>query len=361
MRIFRYLASDVLTHTLAVAVVLFVVVFSGRFIRYLAEAAVGDITAEILLPVMLYRLPSFFELILPLSLFIGILLAFGRLYADSEMVVLRACGISPAKLARLALIPALFIASLVALLSLQVAPDGSARARLLLETPKAAENLQVLASGRFKKQRAGRLVSYAETIDDRGVMHNVFVAERKPDDLQMTVTLAQSGEIIIDTETGRRYLELRNGSRHRGHPGAADYEVVSFAQFGELIPEEEGSVRSTPRIESVPTKELLNRSDTKAKAALWWRVSLPLLVPIVAIIAVALSKTDARRGRYARIGPALVIFLVYFIALTQSRSLIEADGGAWPMVVTHLAFACLAGLLLFWEDLSNRARGVRRG
>ena len=146
MRIFRYLASDVLTHTLAVAVVLFVVVFSGRFIRYLAEAAVGDITAEILLPVMLYRLPSFFELILPLSLFIGILLAFGRLYADSEMVVLRACGISPAKLASLALIPALFIASLVALLSLQVAPDGSARARLLLETPKAAENLQVLAS-----------------------------------------------------------------------------------------------------------------------------------------------------------------------------------------------------------------------
>lgn len=361
MRIFRYLASDVLTHTLAVAVVLFVVVFSGRFIRYLAEAAVGDITAEILLPVMLYRLPSFFELILPLSLFIGILLAFGRLYADSEMVVLRACGISPAKLARLALIPALFIASLVALLSLQVAPDGSARARLLLETPRAAENLQVLASGRFKKQRAGRLVSYAETIDDRGVMHNVFVAERKPDDLQMTVTLAQSGEIIIDPETGRRYLELRNGSRHRGHPGAADYEVVSFAQFGELIPEEEGSVRSTPRIESVPTKELLNRSDTKAKAALWWRVSLPLLVPIVAIIAVALSKTDARRGRYARIGPALVIFLVYFIALTQSRSLIEADGGAWPMVATHLAFACLAGLLLFWEDLSNRARGVRRG
>ena len=43
MRIFRYLASDVLTHTLAVALVLFVVVFSGRFIRYLAEAAVGDI------------------------------------------------------------------------------------------------------------------------------------------------------------------------------------------------------------------------------------------------------------------------------------------------------------------------------
>ena len=361
MRIFRYLTSDILTHTLAVTVVLFAVVFSGRFIRYLAEAAAGDITADILLPVMLYRLPSFFELILPLSLFIGILLALGRLYADSEMVVLRACGVSPAKLARLILIPSAIVASVVGLLSLQIAPEGSARARLLLETPKAAENLQVLASGRFKTQRGGRLISYAESIDDQGVMHNVFVAERDYDEPQMTVTLAESGEIVIDPETGRRYLELRNGSRHHGRPGATDYEVVTFAEFGELIPEEEGSVRSTPRIESVPTKELLNRPDSKAKAALWWRVSLPLLVPIVAIIAVALSKTDARRGRYARIGPALLIYLFYFIALTQGRSFMEAEGEGWPIVITHLIFACLAGLLLFWEDLSSRLPGRRRG
>ena len=213
---------------------------------------------------------------------------------------------------------------------------------MLLETPKAAENLQVLASGRFKTQRGGRLISYAESIDDQGVMHNVFVAERDYDEPQMTVTLAESGEIIIDPETGRRYLELRNGSRHHGRPGATDYEVVTFAEFGELIPEEEGSVRSTPRIESVPTKELLNRPDSKAKAALWWRVSLPLLVPIVAIIAVALSKTDARRGRYARIGPALLIFLFYFIALTQGRRLYGSRRGGLAHRYNPLDI-CLSG------------------
>jgi len=83
MRIFRYLTNDVLSHTAAVAFILFLVVFSGRFIKYLAEAAVGDLTADVLLPVMLFKLPSFFELILPLSLFIGILLSLGRLYAES--------------------------------------------------------------------------------------------------------------------------------------------------------------------------------------------------------------------------------------------------------------------------------------
>ena len=87
-----------MTHTLAVSLVLFLVVFSGRFIKYLAEAAIGDLAADILLPVMLYKLPAFFELILPLGFYIGVLLSFGRLYADSEMVILRASGTSQIQL-----------------------------------------------------------------------------------------------------------------------------------------------------------------------------------------------------------------------------------------------------------------------
>jgi lipopolysaccharide export system permease protein len=94
MRAARYLTYDVMTHTGAVSLVLFLVVFSGRFIKYLAEAAIGDLSAGILLPIMLYKLPAFFELILPLGFYIGVLLSFGRLYADSEMVIFRASGTS---------------------------------------------------------------------------------------------------------------------------------------------------------------------------------------------------------------------------------------------------------------------------
>ena len=94
MRAARYLTYDVMTHTGAVSLVLFLVVFSGRFIKYLAEAAIGDLSAGILLPIMIYKLPAFFELILPLGFYIGVLLSFGRLYADSEMVIFRASGTS---------------------------------------------------------------------------------------------------------------------------------------------------------------------------------------------------------------------------------------------------------------------------
>ena len=117
MRILRYLTRDILLHTVAVSFVLFLVVFAGRFIRYLAEAAVGSLTGDVLLPIMLFKLPGFFEMILPLGLFIGILLSLGRLYAESEMVVLRACGVGPGKLAVFVMVPALIVTAAVAALS----------------------------------------------------------------------------------------------------------------------------------------------------------------------------------------------------------------------------------------------------
>lgn len=355
MRIFRYLAGDVLSHAAGVAFVLFLVVFSGRFIKYLADAAVGDLTADILLPVMLYKLPSFFELILPLSLFIGILLSLGRLYAESEMVVLRACGVSPWRIARCLTPVALGTAVLVAALSLHLAPAGSARVQRLLDAPRSSEGLSQLAEGRFKKQRGGDLVTYAETISDDGVMQHVFVVERESSGSdQITITQAETGEILFDATSGRRYLELRNGTRYRGAAGAEELEAVRFTIYGELIPEVAGSLRARTRADAIPTAELWGSDDPKNTGNLYWRLSLPVLVPIVTLIAIALSKTDARRGRYGRLGAGLIVFLTYFIALTQSRNMLEAGGSTLGFLMTHSVFTMFALLLVQWEALSKR-------
>ena len=132
MRTLRYLTLDVITHTLAVSLVLFLVVFSGRFIKYLAEAAIGDLSAGILLPVMLYKLPAFFELILPLGFYIGLLLSFGRLYADSEMVIFRASGTSQVQLFRHVAPATLAVTAGVAVIALFAGPHGALKALSLI-------------------------------------------------------------------------------------------------------------------------------------------------------------------------------------------------------------------------------------
>ncbi|MBQ0711390.1 MAG: LptF/LptG family permease, partial [Porticoccus sp.] len=136
MLIFRYIARDLLATTFAVCAVLLMVVVSGRFVKYLAQAAVGELDAGILLAIIGYRLPGFLELILPLAFFLGVLLTYGRLYVQSEMTVMTACGMSPLQLVVYTMIPSLLVAILVGWLSLEVGPTGLRKAEALLTAQK---------------------------------------------------------------------------------------------------------------------------------------------------------------------------------------------------------------------------------
>ena len=360
MRTLRYLTFDVITHTLAVSLVLFLVVFSGRFIKYLAEAAIGDLSASILLPVMLYKLPAFFELILPLGFYLGLLMSFGRLYADSEMVIFRASGTSQVQLFQQVAPATLIITVGVAVIALFAGPYGGLKANALLSEPRSAEGMHVLAEGRFKKQRGGDYVTYVERIDDDGRMDTVFVAEwqRSESGISLSATLASAGAIKIDQVSGRRYLALSDGKRYDMAPGSAELTEAQFSGYRSLIPEVEGGLRSQARIETLPTAMLISSDNPEHLAILGWRVSLPLIVPIMALFAIPLSRTDSRRGRYARLGPALLVFLFYFVALSQARTISQESGSALVFFVVHGIFLVSGLFLLFREDLPGwfRAR-----
>ena len=361
MRAARYLTYDVVTHTGAVSLVLFLVVFSGRFIKYLAEAAIGDLSAGILLPIMLYKLPAFFELILPLGFYIGVLLSFGRLYADSEMVIFRASGTSQWQLFSRISTATIATTLLVATLAVVLGPNGAARANALLAEPRSAEGMHALAEGRFKKQRAGDYVTYVEQISDDGKMNTVFVAERQRSEsgTVLSTTLAESGAIEIDPESGRRYLQLSNGHRYSVSPGKAELTEARFNGYRSLIPEIEGGLRSQAQVETLPTSALIGSDNPEHIAILGWRISLALIVPVMVLFAIPLSQTDSRRGRYAKLGPALIVFLLYFVALSQARSMAEESGSLVVFVVVHSLFTVVGVALMLGDDLRRLLKGDR--
>ena len=70
MIVFRYLSREVLVTLSAVSAVLLVIIMSGRFIKYLAQAAQGVLDPGVLFLIMGYRIPGFLQLILPLGLFL---------------------------------------------------------------------------------------------------------------------------------------------------------------------------------------------------------------------------------------------------------------------------------------------------
>ena len=92
MIVFKYLSRQILQTAAVVASVLLFVVLTGRFVQYLAEAIAGEKAPDILLLLMLFRIPEFLLVIVPLAFFLAVILALGRMYGDNEMVVLMSAG-----------------------------------------------------------------------------------------------------------------------------------------------------------------------------------------------------------------------------------------------------------------------------
>ena len=101
--IIRYLVRETLKSQLAILFILLLIFFCQKLVRILGAAVDGDIPANLVLPLGL-GVPEMAQLILPLSLFLGLLMTLGKLYTESEITVMHACGLSKAVLIKAAMI-----------------------------------------------------------------------------------------------------------------------------------------------------------------------------------------------------------------------------------------------------------------
>lgn len=357
--VFRYLCRELLLTTAAVTTILLLVIMSGRFVKYLAEAAAGRWDPDVLFAIIGYRLPEFLELIVPLAFFLAILLVLGRLYAESEMAVLNACGFSQKRLVGYVLAVAVLIMLITGWLSLVVKPSGTARSEALLNTQRERGELEGISAGRFYRLQGGRGVTYAENIGAEGQLEQVFLADISSDEERgdrVVLVLADSGRSVRGEEVRDRFLVLSKGQRIEGRPGEADFQVTSFAEYGQRLV----SARSAHVLSAgtAATRDLVGNADPSYRAELHWRLAVPMLVLVVTLIAVPLSKTSARQGRYAKTFPAIMLYIIYLVMLSGARGKLE-DGdiapypGLWGV---HLLFFLIALVLLSWDTVVRRLR-----
>ena len=232
MIVFRYLSREVLVTLSAVSAVLLVIIMSGRFIKYLAQAAAGLLDPGSLFLIMGFRLPGFLQLILPLGLFLGILLAYGRLYLESEMTVLSATGMSQQRLLGMTMIPAAGVALIVAWLSLSLAPQGAMQFQLVLNKQDAMTEFDTLEPGRFQALNDGSRVTYTETMtDDRANLGGVFISQKNQGENQK-----DRGISILVADSGRQ--EVRPDGPGLAHVAYRDlqgmYRVAAHDRRGAI-------------------------------------------------------------------------------------------------------------------------------
>ncbi|MBR9770293.1 MULTISPECIES: LPS export ABC transporter permease LptF [unclassified Halomonas] len=351
MIIFRYLTREILLTMSAVAGVLLLVIMGSRFIRYFANAAEGEIPANILGSLMLYHMPGFLELILPLAFFLGILLAYGQLYLNSEITVLVACGTSPNRLLTVSLVPAALVALLVGIFSLWLTPAGALHNELVLEEQRSKLDFSALAPGRFQEFGSGRIAYASDVSEDGERMQEVFISERQKrsdGSPESVVTRATQGYQSVDPDTGSRYLVLEDGERYSAEAGRADAERLEFGTYAVRLARAVEAVE-TDSAEFATTTTLLNDASPEARAQLQWRLGAPLMVFVLTLLAQPLSRVNPRQGRFAKLLPAIFLYVAYLSLLLAAMDAIGSGSlpaviGMWPI---HAGFLILGLGLAF--------------
>ncbi|HVT63317.1 MAG TPA: LptF/LptG family permease, partial [Legionellaceae bacterium] len=133
MILFRYLAKEVGLTLIALTSILVLIFMSNQVVIYLNRAASGVIPGMLVMQLMVLELPNLLSLLLPLGFYFALLLAYGRLYADSEMVVLQACGYSSGHLLKHSFILA-FIVAIITALMISLSPLIAYQRAKLLQT-----------------------------------------------------------------------------------------------------------------------------------------------------------------------------------------------------------------------------------
>jgi lipopolysaccharide export system permease protein len=353
----RYLLRELLAASGAVGVVLLLVIVGGMLSVTLDRVARGVMPPTLLLSQIGLRSIDTLPLLMPLALFLGVLLAYGRLYRDSEMAVLAASGVSSLGLLKPALLVAVPLCVVLGLLSFWLGPAAVRQSDRMIDAANRSLLVVGMDAGRFVELRGRNGVVFVGAMSPDGASFSrLFVHEER--DGRVDITTAERGELFQEREGGERFLSLHDGYRIEGKPGDPDYRLMRFAR-NDIRLDEEQADPGRRQEKRAPTTELLASDQPLLRAEFHWRLGLPLSALVLALLAVPLARSQPREPRYAKVLLAVAAYVVYTNLLGVGRGWL-ADGTLPPTVGLwwlHGAALALAAWLA-WQDAHV---GVRRG
>ncbi len=313
MVIFRYLAKEIFVSLLALTSIILLIFLSNQFVQYLGRAASGNLPVAVVFKLMALEIPNLLGLLLPLGFYISALIGYGRLYAENEMMVLHACGYSQRHLMLHTLGFALGVAIVVALLVFNLNPIIATGRAELIRAQGVSTLIKTIMPERFREVSGGRRVFYVEELD--GEHHrakNIFLVdrgERKASDWK--VLWAKQGQTKINGIDGGEILSLEHGRLYDGSPGEADFQVYQFERLETKLAKPEVDLLSDVR--TLPTSKLwpYNNPDKIKASELHWRISVPVMVLVLAMLVIPLSQVNPRQGKFAKLIPAILIYTLY--------------------------------------------------
>jgi lipopolysaccharide export system permease protein len=336
----RYIFREVVVASVVVTAVLLVILLANQVAVVLERAAVNQFPQGVVLQLIWLGALQNLSILIPVGLLLGVVLAFGRMYHDSEMAAALACGVGPGTVYTPVALLAILVAAGLAWLTLSLSPDATASTLSLRSAAARAGRFAAIAPGKFRTF-GGTAVVYAEDVNPDGTLGNVFVEHNRGP--RVEVALAERARHSVTADGMTHTITLYDGERFEGVPGSPEFRIVRFAEH--VIPIQVPTPSDVVKnIEAQPTQDLIGSKDPDKRAELHWRIALPTMCLVLTLVAVPLSRLRPRQGRYSRVWLAIVVYFAYSNLVSAgkvwlARGTTSEFLGLWW---THVAIAVLA-------------------
>lgn len=353
--LFLYVLREIAAPFLLGMGVFTMVLLMGKLLK-LAEMVFGKgVPLSAVLRIILYMLPSFWQVAIPMAFLLAVLLAVGRLSADSEITAMKSCGIS-----LYGLLPPVFTFALLAYLattfvSVSAMPRANLSLKNLLHAVAEASGTLEIKERVFDDTFRG-VVLYVDRYDrDKHQISGVMIHDERNAD-ETATTFAKTGTISVDSSSKMIRLHLTDGSIHRVLPGKG-YRLIGFSSYdlGLAPPLPASNLSKNER--EMTMGELKQSIQAHSKDVpsvnnlileLHSRFAMPLSCIIFALIGVPLGIQNRRSGKAGGFSISIAILLTFYLLISIAKNLGER-GIVYPAVAAwlpNLAFLIL-GFILF--------------
>jgi LPS export ABC transporter permease LptF/LPS export ABC transporter permease LptG len=334
LRLNRYIISEIVG-PMGLGFLVYTFILLLRFLFQSAEMIIRrGLPVSIVGKLLLVTVPNIVVLTLPMSLLFGILIAVGRLSSDSELTAMRSCGISLLSLYRPVLLVSAVLTVLNTLMMIYVVPQANhslQQLRLDILTQTMSQQVEPRV---FYQEWVGKSVYVFEAPPPGRRWKGVFLAEMEPNTQKQQVTVADWGEIKVDSAGERVVMVLTNAVRHTvdlSHP--VSYEISRHKELDVVL---EDQFTSEQRAKMAASKGIRELSFTElrrvrrdrslpsemrnlALVEMHKKFSIPFACMVFGLFALPLGINNRRGGKTSGFAISIGVIVVYYIMLNDGE------------------------------------------
>lgn len=320
---------------------------------------------------LLLAMPNIVVLTIPMALLFGVLIAIGRLSSDSELVALRATGISLLSLYRPILLLSAALTALNAVLMIFVLPWGNHQLqleRLAILTRSVSSQVQPRV---FWDEWPNQVLYVFETPTGES-WRGVFLAESVPTTQTNRVTVAERGRVRVDESGERVLLELEEAYVHEVDLARPDTYQVSRHGRMELLLEDQFASQQRARVTASKGVRELTLPELRrwaadperspearrlARVEIHKKLAIPFACIVFGIFALPLGFNNRRGSKASGFALSILVIVGYWVLLDYGEKSAEA-GGFPPWFAMWAPNLVLSALGLFLLARRNRDKSL---